>query len=552
MSTIYKEFKKVAEANSRRPAVYWKEAGRWRHYHYKEFIALVRELAGGLGQLGLKKGERVAILSENRPEWLATDLAANKLGAVSVPIHATANEAFIGYLLADSGSRFLVVSKDLYLKHQRQLDGLKSIRLILIGGEAIKSERIISFEEMANSDLSAKTVSHALASIVYTSGTTGEPKGVMLTNRNFLANILAARNRINVTNEDKFLSFLPLSHVLERTAGSFVPILSGAAIAYAESIKKLADNLGEARPTILISVPKIFEAMDHKIMAGIKSKNLLVRRLFFDSFKLPANSLARKTVDLLLYRKIRQLFGGRLRFAVTGGASINERILKFFKNLGVIITEGYGLTETSPVVAANSLKKIKIGTVGPPLEGVEVKIAPDKEVLVKAESVMSGYWQKPELTREAFTEDGWLKTGDLGFMDNDGFLTIIGRKKEMIVLSSGKKVSPEKIETTINLSPYISQSLSVGHRQNYLAALIIPDQASIKEVLGEKVDLNKLMAEEIDKINKAAMPHEAIKKFKIIDKPFTIEADELTPTLKIRRQVIENKYRKEIERLYKD
>lgn len=569
METIYKKFKEIVEKYGERPAVCWKENSRWLQYNYQEFLSLIDNLAGGLFGLKVNRGERLAILSENRPEWLMADLAINRLGAVSVPIHATANEQLIKYILKDSGSSFLIVSENLFEKHKtlltnfvndeesrlaalRPLSGLRKI-ILISNNPGNYSAQFALFKDLIKAATAELEVAESeLASIVYTSGTTGEAKGVMLSNKNFLTNVEAALERIKINEHDKFLSFLPLSHVLERTAGSYVPILSGASIAYAEGIKKLADNLAEVRPTILISVPKIFETMHEKIIANLRAKNFFIRDLFFTSLKRPATSWLRRLADALIYKKIRRLFGGRLRFAVSGGASINERILRFFKNVGVVIIEGYGLTETAPIVAANSLANGKIGTVGQPLSGVEVKIAVDKEILVKGEIVMRGYWQKEELTREVFDQDGWFKTGDLGFLDKENFLTVIGRKKEMIVTSNGKNISPEKIESLINLSPYISQSLVVGHKNSFLAALVVPDREMIKgKFRDEKIDLIKLISEEINKINREAMPHEAIKKFHLLDKPFTVEADELTPTLKARRTVIEARYAKEIDKLYK-
>ncbi len=556
--TIYQKFKETARSHPKHPAVYWKESGRWRRYLYEEFLELVDNLAGGLSRLGITSGEKVAILSENRPEWLVGDLALNKLGAISIPIHTTANRQLIEHILRDSVSGFLIVSAELFQKNAviiNAVEGLKKIILISEDDHGVAGhlEKFVLFKNLINKEFSSHEYylnDNDLASIIYTSGTTGEAKGVMLSNHNFLSNVEAAGRRIKILPTDKFLSFMPLSHVLERTAGSYTPILNGAAIAYAENIKKVVDNLKEVKPTIMISVPKILEKMYEQIINGIKGKNVLVKKFFFWSLKRKGKSLSGLAADKLIYRKIRRVLGGRLRFAVSGGASLDEKILRFFKHIGIKIMEGYGLTETSPVVSVNALDDYKIGTVGRPLDGVEVKIAFDKEILVKGDNVMLGYWHNQEATKEVMAEDGWFKTGDLGFLDLNNFLTIIGRKKEIIVTSNGKNVAPEKIENIINLSPYIEQSLLVGHRKSFLAALIVPDKQAIENKFGAGANLTEIINKEINKVNEHLMFYERIKKFHFLERPFTIENDELTPTLKVRRKIIEARYKKLIDQLY--
>jgi long-chain acyl-CoA synthetase len=550
MDTLYKEFKKTAEANLDRPAVFWKEDDRWRERSYGDFLTLVDSFAAGLESCGIAVGDRVAIYAENRPEWLVSDLAINKIGAVSVPIHATANREYLIHVIKDSGSSVLIASGALYEKNTSFFSDLASARrIILIGSDGRRDEKITTFESLLlrRADESRE---NDLASIVYTSGTTGEPKGVMLTNANFLANVRAARERINVTPDDKFMSFLPLSHVLERTAGSFIPILTGSAIAYAESVKKLVDDLKEARPTILISVPRIFEKMEVKIVAGIKAKGGLAQKIFHTSLKKDHGGVMVRLADLIMSRKIAAVFGGRLRFAVSGGASLDPRILRFFDNLGIRIIEGYGMTETSPVISVNPLGAARFGTVGIALKSVEVKISLEKEIMVKGANVMQGFWNLPEVTQEKFTSDGWLLTGDLGFLDKDGYLTLIGRKKEMIATTDGKKVNPEKLEAALEMSPYISQSLVIGHGREALAALIVPELENFEPEA--MPDVCNMISAEVDKFNAKAMPHERIKRFELLERPFTIEAEELTPTLKLRRHIIEKKYAELIEKIYRN
>lgn len=555
MPTVYQRFKEVAKCFPKQPVVYWKKDNHWRHYSYQEFLELIDGLMAGLVQLGISQNDRVAILSENRPEWLMSDLALNKLGAVSVPIHTTANQQFIEHVWRDSDSDWLVVSQGLFQKNERLVKELPGLKKIILISDSLNNEskRLVLFNNLIKAKQENKEAvinNDNLASIIYTSGTTGEAKGVMLSNKNFLSNIVAANQRIKILPTDKFLSFLPLSHVLERTAGSYTPLMNGAAIAYAENVKKLADNIKEVKPTIIISVPKIFEKIYEKIIAGIKQKNYLIKEFFFWSLNQRGGGVGCFLADKLIYSKIRKVFGGNLRLAISGGASIHERILRFFQHMGIQIVEGYGLTETSPIVTVNSLTNSKIGTVGQPLDGVAVKIAEDKEILVKGDLVMQGYWHNQEATQKIISSDGWLKTGDLGFLDKDNFLTIIGRKKEIIVTANGENIMPEKIENIINLSPYIEQSLVVGHRQDFLAALIVPDHSAINKKFSGSISIHAVINRAIDKTNRQLMPYEQIKKFHILDQPFTIEADELTPTLKVRRKIIEAKYKEVIEKIY--
>lgn len=529
---------------------------------YSKLRQRVDSFAAGLHKIGVRKGARAAIMSENRPAWLIADLAVNKLGAVSVPIHTAANTGFAQHVIDDSGSDFLIASARCAgkIKHWQFLG---SVEIVVLGkaDAAIRAKAVHEYDIMKMPDTGAAPEENEIASIIYTSGTTGRPKGVVLTNANFLSNTDACLQRIDVDEKDVFLSFLPLAHVLERTAGSYVPILRGASIAYVDDIKKLSRYFREAKPTIFISVPKIFENVQEKIIAKVNNKNVFIRKLFFRSLKARRGSWTSLIGEGLFFRTIRKSFGGRVRLSICGGASINESILRFFRSLGIAICEGYGLTEASPVISTNNGKDMKIGTVGKPLPGLEISIKPDKEIMVRGESIMHGYWNLPEKTREVLSTDGWLSTGDLGFMDKEGYLTIIGRKKEMIVTSNGKNISPEKLESIINLSPFIFQSLVIGHKKPYLACLVVPDFRAIKR--SEKLEaddkkdkhayagrIRQLIGQEIEKINKNVLPHEKIRKLAIINDKFSIEKAELTPTLKVRRKIIEEKYKREIEGMY--
>ena len=555
MRTIYRQFKEAALKYKRRPIVHFKRQSRWRSMNYLNFLKRVDQLAEGFRGLGVEKGGRVVIMSENGPDWLASDLALNKLGAISVPIHTTSHKPLINFILADSMSGFFIVSENCLKKHQETICEIagKVKTIICHRQEGLREDYgkdFIDFDNLLTGSAGAESRLEELSSLIYTSGTTGDPKGVILTNENFLSNAYAALEKITVYPSDVFLSFLPLSHVLERLAGNYIPILSGASIAYATSIKELPKCLKEVKPTIFIGVPKIYENSYEKIINEVEKSNVLIKKLFYSSLNFKSPRLVKIIAEGILYKKIRKSFGGRLRFSISGGASINERVIKFFRKIGIKIIEGYGLTETSPIVTVNLLENFHMGTVGQPLPGVEVKIGEDKEILVRGKNVMRGYWNNPGATGEAITEDGWFKTGDLGFLDREKFLTIIGRKKEIIVTSNGKNISPEKVEAIINLNPLISQCLVVGHKKPFLTCLIVPDKEKIAARAGETLSLNEVIEKEIEMINNHLMSHERVRKVAIIDAPFSIDEGELTPTLKVRRSVIEHKYKKVIERIY--
>ncbi len=555
---LYLSFKESALKHNKRTALLWKDKNKWRKISFEETLNKINKLAEGLLSVGVSPGDNVAIFSENKPEWLISDLALNKVKAISVPIHYTNKKPLVEYILEDSQSGFLIISTKIFKDHAEYLLKSDLKKIIVIGGSEIKNNKIIDFDDLLlelTDEVEAMSGGDVddIASIIYTSGTTGKMKGVVLTNRNFLSNIDSAKDVVDVKPTDTMLSFLPLSHILERTDGSFTPLFQGARVAYAESIQDLAKNLKEVRPTIFISVPKIFQRIHEKVFIEIKDKNTIIKNFFYWSLKQKKGSFGHFLADKIIYKKIRNSFGGKLLCAVSGGASIHKRILKFFQKIGINIIEGYGLTETSPIIAANSMKNNKIGTVGQIVRGVEVKIAPDKEILVKGDSVFSGYWKKDDVTKESFTEDGWFKSGDLGYLDNDNYLTIIGRKKEIIILSNGKNVSPERIECVINLSTSIEQSLVVGHKRPYLVAFIFPNQDVIKEKYSNssKEKIEKIIQKKIDKANIDLEPHAQIRKFKILSKPLSVEEGELTPTLKIKRKVVESKYYKVIEELYR-
>lgn len=576
-STIPEIFFETAQKFPNKPAVLYKKDGVYFPITYKALSQKVRTLAFALEKFGIEKGQKVAILSENRPEWAISDLAIMSIGAITVPLHTTFSPTAVINVLNHSGARILIVSNsDLLHKvllGQRSLDFLEKIIFIedltAIQKETLTSGKIFSWKSIFlrnNGDIYEKVFLDPddVCSIIYTSGTTGMPKGVLLTHRNFLSNVEAINYAIPVKTSDVFLSFLPLSHVLERTAGYYVPMLFGATIAYAENMKQLASNLKQVKPTILISVPKIFDRFHDKIWDAINQGPLIQKKLFKWALKQKKGSLRYKLADFLVFSKIRQKFGGKLRLTISGGASLNEKIARFFLKIGVLIIEGYGLTETSPVIAANREKDFKFKTVGKPIFGTRVKISKDKEILVKGMGVFERYFKNEKETEASFDKDGWFFTGDMGFLDKEGFLTVIGRKKEMIVTSGGKNVWPEPIENMLGDDKFITQAMIVGNGQKFIAALIAPDWEEIRSYLKEKdiplreheklitdKDIIRIFQERLDKkINPNLSDYEQIKRFKLLPREFSQEKDELTPTLKLRRHIIARHYKKEIEELF--
>ncbi len=574
--TIPQKFKETAEKFAKRPALKFKYHGAYISISFAELQNRVEIMSQGLQELGIKKGDRIAILSENRSEWARADLAALTLGAVTVPVHTTLSPKIIKHILNDSGSRAVLVSnQEQFNKLMLVISELPELETIIyinlddpasyhLAKKLISLEEVMALGEKSTQEISVSISPDDIASIVYTSGTTAVPKGVMLTHHNFLFDAEAAVTAVPVDEHDILLSFLPLSHVLERTAGYYAPLICrGCSIAYAENIKTLKTNLKEIKPTILVAIPRIFEKVHDGIWAKVKEGGKAKYKIFTWALKQEPKTLKYKLADILVFKKIRATFGGHLRFTISGGATLNDKLARFFARIGIKIVEGYGLTETSPVITVNRLDNIKFGTVGQKLPGVELKIAPDKEILVKGPLVMKGYYQNEELTKEVIDNDGWLHTGDLGFVSSEGFLIIIGRKKEMICLSNGKIAWPESLEVVLNNDKFISESMVYGNNRSYLSALIIPDWPEVTRNLSElgisskepdqlvkEAKLYGLFQKRIDKINDQLADWEKIRKFVLLPKEFSPQKDEVTPTAKLRRKVIEEHYQKEFERMY--
>ena len=556
-----------------------------------EFESRVRRLSLGFRALGLRPGDRVVLLSENRPDWVAADFAVLCAGGVTVPLYTSLVPEQIQYLINDSGARIIVCSnRDLWLKVEAVRGNLPRLEhAVMIDEEA--AEGLMTLSEViglgtpaAGSDPSAfESVATAvrpgdLASIIYTSGTTGRPKGVMLSHGNFVSNIKSLDTVVPFTDSDLVLSFLPLSHVLERTA-TFLSLYNGSSIAYAESVESVAENLLEVRPTIMVSVPRLFEKIYQKIMDQVLAGSALKKGLFFWALKTGKDHAARTIAGervpkrlafrrglarKLVFSRILAKVGGRIKFFVCGGAPISPDIVEFFYAMGLVILPGYGLTETSPVLSGNTLDDYRFGTVGKPIPGVEIRIAADGEILARGENVMLGYHKNEAETAEAMA-GGWFHTADIGYLDADGFLVITDRKKDLLVTSGGKNVAPQPIESLLQMNPYIRSAVILGDRRKFVCALIVPDFEKLeayarahgvpfadRSELCRREEITRFLLAEVQRATPHLASYERVKKIAVLDRDFDIDSGEVTPTLKIRRGIIAEKYRDLIDALYRD
>lgn len=565
---------------------------------YGEVAARVKAVAGGLLSLGLGRGDRAAILSENRAEWALADLACQMVGVISVSLFATLPPGQVSYILKDSGATLVFVSTGAQLQKICAIQSeLPELRHIVIteaaptteSGAAQSAPTLQSFAALETSGTAyhernpadyemtwPAAAANDVATLIYTSGTTGEPKGVMLTHRNLTSNALsiaeALHEAFGTLKEEVFLSFLPLAHVYERTAGYYMPLHLGAAIAYSESLFTVDKNMREARPTIMLCVPRLYESIREKLIGGAAAVPEDKRGKYLEALELakrvgaarghlegaPSLSIGEqlkyRVSDAMVYAKLRERFGGRLRAFISGGAPMSPDLGCLFLGIGIDILEGYGLTETSPVLAVNRPGRIYLGTVGEPLKAVELKIAEDGEILTCGPSVMQGYWNKPEATAEAIDKEGWFHTGDIGEFA-DGRLKITDRKKDLLVLANGKKVAPAPIEMKLARSPYISQVVLLGDKQKAVSALIVPkieavrDYAKAQNVASEDdaallraPEIVQFFRKEVDAQTDDLADFERIRKITLLAEPFTVENGELTPTLKIKRRVVAEKY----------
>jgi long-chain acyl-CoA synthetase len=587
-------FQNQVEKYGDKACVSYKSRGKYVDLSWTQMNTMIHDLANYLLSIGVKRYDKIALFSPNRYEWWVASQATLSIGAVSVPIYATNSADEAQYIIHNSDSRLCFVGNDDTLQRVLKVRSkLKKLKQIVIFDEYRKKDKnVISITEAYQIGGKYKKKNEFekrlksikpddLSTIIYTSGTTGNPKGVMLTHYNFISNVKNATLDVRdyMGDDDVFLSFLPLSHSLEMTCGYYGPIIFGAKVAFAEDVSTLLENFQEVRPTLLISVPRIYEKVHAGILAKVAEGSGLKKQIFNWALKVAAKNLKYQCRNLtrtglfamqfnlanaLVFSKLKKTIGlERLRFAMSGGGPLSVSDAEFFIGMGLTILEGFGLTETTPITHYNRPTFIKPGTVGLPIPETKVKISKEGELLIKGPQVMKGYYKNPKATKEVFTTDGWFKTGDLAAIDEDGFLKITGRIKDIIVTAGGKNVSPQNIENSLRNSQFIEQVAVIGDRRKYLTALVIPDFAALQKwaqrkniafsgnkdlIVNEQVQ--GLIASEIEKQTRKFARVEQIRKFKILDAEWTQQSGELTPTQKVKRRIIESKYANEIEELY--
>jgi long-chain acyl-CoA synthetase len=578
-----------------RPAIMkYKSGDKWIDVTVPEFRDSVHGLAYALHDLGVKAGDRVAILSENRPEWTISDFAILCASAVTVPVYPTLLGWQIEYILNDAGTVAIVCS------NKEQLDKILEIRshvpclnnIIVCDPTQPLPAGVKTFKEVVDHGLKLEKANpnwfeqsrssrrpDDLATLVYTSGTTGNPKGAMLTHGNVTSNVATVRDVVPIKAGDVALSILPLSHILERMV-DYLYLYKGGTVAYAENVTKVADNLQEIKPQYFAAVPRLFEKMRARVMDNVATAPPARQKIFHWALKVAEERLPYRVerkpmpfglkiksalADKLVFSKIIARLGGNVKYVVSGGAPLSAELAAFFIGAGVEILEGYGLTETSPVIAVNTPTARRIGTVGPVIPGVEVKIAPDGEILSRGPHIMKGYWNNPEATAQAIDPDGWFHTGDIGEIDEDGFLKITDRKKDILINAYGKNIAPQPLEALLKSSPYVGTPVLIGDRRKFLVALIVPNfeklereaatlgvQYQTKDELVNHPQVKSLIQAEIDRFNANLDRQEKIRRFALLPRDFTIEDDEITPSLKVKRKNIDQKYKHIIDSLYAD
>ena len=592
--SIPQMLRNVAQDVPDHPCISFKRGGGYLSFSYQEFYTRVLMTARGLRKAGIKPQDKVAILSENRVGWAIADMGILAARAVTVPIYATSTGHQAAFIIHHSGARIVFISNrqqyekllvireqiphvDMVISFDRFL-GEKSLPVYTLY-QLSETSHPITAEEQREIEAHISAINpDDLMTIIYTSGTTGEPKGVMLTHFNVAINAWSSLEHTGHTWRDgTFLSFLPLSHVLERTAGYYAVLMCGSHIAFAESINTVVENINEVKPSAMISVPRLFEKIHSRIYESVHQMTPIKRQLFHVAVKIGRAYVYRRYItrrptallglqysffDWLIFRKIRKKFGGKLKFFISGGAPLDTTINEFMWILGIPVFEGYGLTETSPVVAVNSLRENRFGSVGRPLSQTELKLTAEGELLVKGPQVMLGYYRNNELTHQVLS-DGWLHTGDTARIDEDGYLYIIDRRKEIIITAGGKNIPPQPLENSLKLDKYISQAYIHGDRKPYLVALLTPNLERLLEYshlhkisylgLDDLVTNPRVLAlydERLEQFNRELAPHETIKKFVLLAREFSIEGGELTPTLKLKRKDIYSLYKNRIDALY--
>lgn len=590
--TLNHLFFEAARRYDRPDAMQVKVNGGYQPISHRTVVERVRRVALGLRELGMARGDRVALLSENRPEWAIADYGCLTTGITDVPIYPTLPAEQMVYPLEDSGARAIFVSTaEQAAKVAAIRDRVPGVGHVIGFDEPRAPGVDLTLSELealgAGADTPEARAAYEadalavrpddLATLIYTSGTTGAPKGVMLTHDNFHSNVVASSRCIPFEGRDTALSFLPLSHVLERMAGHYLMWHMGASIAYAESMDSVAADMLVVKPSLVISVPRLYEKIYARVLENAVAGGALRKRIFYWAMgvgerwsderlagRAPGGLLGMKyaLANRLVFAKLRERTGGRLRFFVSGGAPLAAEINKFFYAAGLTILEGYGLTETSPVISVNTPEAFRIGTVGRPIDGVEVRIADDGEILARGPNVMKGYLDQPEATSEALDADGWMHTGDIGVLQ-DGFLSITDRKKDLIVTAGGKNIAPQPIENLVRTNKYVSEAVMVGDRRKFPSMLVVPDFDQLEQWARFKglrwsdraslvalPEVQAKMEREVEGQLVGLAHFETPKKIALLEREFSIERGELTPTLKVKRRVVDRQYRELIDSLY--
>lgn len=593
-TTLVEVFKILVRKHKRPDTLNFKRDGAWQSISSDEMLARIRRVAAGLYAIGVRHGDRVALLSESRVEWTLADGGCIFAGAIDVPIYPTLTPPQVQYILNDSGARVLIVANhEKFIELRGVLPQCPQVeQVIFFDKEGVTPGDGITLAELEergrqlqveqpdiNSQLERAATTEDLATIIYTSGTTGEPKGVMLTHSNLVSNLVDCSGHLSFGEQDIALSVLPLSHVFERQA-LYMYLYHGMAVYYAEAIETLGVNLREVRPTILVGVPRIFEKIYARIRERAAERGGLsvvllswavdvgrdyAQRIVAHKPVSAWLKLKHSLASRLVFSRWREAFGGRMRLLISGGAALPEDLGYIYLGAGIPIMQGYGLTETSPVLTTGQLDDNRIGTVGTPIPNVQIRIAEDGEIEARGPNIMRGYYNKPAETRAVFTDDGWFKTGDIGTIDADGFLRITDRKKELFKTSGGKYISPQPIEQAIKGSRFVNQVVLIGAGRKFPAALIVPNWEHIdsytklkgievtnRSELCRHPRIIDLFERQIEKLTENLARYEKVKKIALLENELTMEGGELTPTLKVKRRVIDEKYRDVIDQLYSE
>ena len=589
--TLNQLFAAACARHNKDDAILHKVGGEWKKLSSAAWLDAARDAAVGLSVRGVQKGDRVVLLSENRLEWFTIEAGLQILGAATVPIYPTLSAEQAAYIIRDSRAKVVIVSSaEQQAKIAEVRDSLPDVEMIFtldapVAGSGARSWSVVTaagkgsrgVDSGAAERLAAAVSGDDIATIIYTSGTTGNPKGVMLSQQNLVQNTLASHEALTLSAEDRAISVLPYSHVFARMVAHYLYPHAGVTIAIAESMDTLVQNIGEVHPTMMACVPRFYEKMRDRVLesaaAGSPLKQKIFNWAFATGYEIGRHRQEGTTAPLglriryglatkLVFSKLHARMGGRIRLFVSGGAALPRDVAEFFLAAGWVVIEGYGLTETSPVIAVNRLDRFRFGTVGVPIHGVDVKIADDGEILCSGHNVMKGYFGNPAATREAIV-DGWFHTGDVGTFDADGFLRITDRKKDLLVTAGGKNVAPQPIEGKLKSSVYIAELVMVGDGKPYLSALVAPDfeqlgrwcegegiPADGPEAMARDSRVREHLMSEIDRLSEGLASFERIKKIAVVAAAFSIESGELTPTMKVKRRVVAERYADLIEALY--